>query len=247
MSSLPVVASGVLERRPGVRDFLTHRKLLILLSQTWLIILTYAMSFWLRFDFAPESAEKRLLLHTLWAVLAVKLVVFYCFGLVRGWWRYVGMSDLADITKAATLSSVILYPMVEFTHRSSGYPRSVLGIDWALTILVMGGARFAVRAYTEHAQSSALREGALIVGAGQAGSAIVRELKLNPALHYRPIGFVDDDPTKLGIRIHGIKVLGSSADLPYLINTLDAACVLIAIPSATGAQVGQIVRKCREC
>jgi len=246
MSSLAILTSELLGRRLRIRQFLLHRKLLILLSQTWLFMVTYALSFWLRFDFAPERPERQLLVNTLGVVLAVKLIIFFFFGLVRGWWRYVGMSDLADITKAASLSSAILYPLVELTHRSSGYPRSVLGIDWALTILVLGGVRFAVRAYTEHAQSSALREGALIVGAGQAGAAIVRELKLNPSLRFRPVGFVDDDPTKLGIRIHGVKVLGSSADLPRLIDTLDATCVLIAIPSATGAQVAQIVRKCRE-
>ena len=247
MSSLPIQAPPSSLRRIYIRDLLVHRKLLILLSQTWLIVITYYISFLLRFDFALGHTEKLLLFDTLPLIVFVKLAVFYFFGLVRGWWRYVGMSDLADITKAAALSSTILYPILQYVFVGTGYPRSVLAIDLALTILVLGGSRFAVRAYTEHAQHSALREGALIVGAGQAGSAIVRELKQNPSLRYRPIGFVDDDPTKLGIRIHGIKVLGSSAELPQLIQRWNASCVLIAIPSATGAQVEQIVRKCREC
>ncbi|MFL6437859.1 MAG: polysaccharide biosynthesis protein [Terriglobales bacterium] len=246
MSSLPIQAPQSL-RRIYVRDLLFHRKLLILLSQTWLIVMTYYISFLLRFDFMPGRSERLLLIDTLPLVLGIKLAVFYFFGLVRGWWRYVGMSDLADITKAAAVSSCVLYPVLELTLRSSGYPRSVLAIDLALTILVLGGSRFAVRAYTEHAQSSALKEGALVVGAGQAGSAIVRELKQNPSLRFRPVGLVDDDPTKLGIRIHGVTVLGSTSNLPNLIQRLDASCVLIAIPSATGVQVEQIIRKCREC
>src|SRR5436305_3132381 len=246
MSSLPIQAPQSL-RRLYVRDLLFHRKLLILPSQTWLIVMTYYISFLLRFDFMPGRSERLLLIDTLPLVLGVKLAVFYFFGLVRGWWRYVGMSDLADITKAAAVNSCVLYPVLELTLRSSGYPRSVLAIDLALTILVLGGSRFAVRAYTEHAQSSALKEGALVVGAGQAGSAIVRELKQNPSLRFRPVGFVDDDPTKLGIRIRGVTVLGSTSNLPNLIQRLDASCVLIAIPSATGVQVEQIIRKCREC
>ena len=247
MSTVPVQAQASSLRRIYIRDLLVHRKLLILLSQTWLIVITYYLSFLLRFDFEPSRANRLLLFDTLPLILFVKLVVFYFFGLVRGWWRYVGMSDLADITKAATVSSCILYPIITYALGNSGYPRSILAIDLALTILILGGSRFAVRAYTEHAQSSALQEGALIVGAGQAGSAIVRELKQNPSLRFRPIGFVDDDPTKLGIRIHGVKVIGSTLELPELIKQWNATCVLIAIPSATGAQVEQIIRKCREC
>jgi FlaA1/EpsC-like NDP-sugar epimerase len=246
MSTLPVRLK-VSADRVQVRDLFKNRKLLILLSQAWLVIVTYYISFLLRFDFSPEHSERILFIRTLPLILLLKLGVFYRFGLLRGWWRYVGMSDLADITKAATLSSAILYPFVEAAFGGMGYPRSVLAIDLALTILAMGGARFAVRAYTEHAQCSVTREAALVVGAGQAGSAIVRELKHNQALPFQPIGFVDDDISKRGIRIHGIKVLGETADLPALIEKFDVKCVLIAIPSATGNQVDAIVRKCREC
>lgn len=245
MSTLPFSVKQL--KRAYLRDFHINRKLLILLSQTWLIIVTYYLSFLLRFDFSPEAPERHLLLRTLPFVVLVKLAIFYLFGLVRGWWRYVGMSDLADISKAATLSSAILYPFFESVFANSGYPRSVLAIDLALTILAMGGARFVVRAYTEHAQSSVKREGAIVVGAGQAGSAIVRELKNNPSLLFKPVAFVDDDLTKTGIRIHGVRVFGQTSDLPRLIEELDATCVLIAIPSATGPQVERIIRRCREC
>lgn len=245
MSTLPFSVKQL--KRAYLHDFHINRKLLILLSQTWLIIVTYYLSFLLRFDFSPEAPERHLLLRTLPFVVLVKLAIFYLFGLVRGWWRYVGMSDLADISKAATLSSAILYPFFESVFANSGYPRSVLAIDLALTILAMGGARFVVRAYTEHAQTSVKREGAIVVGAGQAGSAIVRELKNNPSLLFKPVAFVDDDLTKTGIRIHGVRVFGQTSDLPRLIEELDATCVLIAIPSATGPQVERIIRRCREC
>jgi FlaA1/EpsC-like NDP-sugar epimerase len=247
MSTSPIHAPESILSRWYMRDWLSNRKLLILLSQTWLIAITYYISFLLRFDFTLRRPEQLLLVDTLPLILVVKLLTFYLFGLVRGWWRYVGMSDLTDITKAAALSTAILYPILEWVFFNSGYPRSVLAIDLALTILFVGGARFAVRAYTEHVQDSAMREGALIVGAGQAGSAIVRELKQNPALRFKPLGFVDDDVTKQGIRIHGIEVLGETANLPELIERYDARCVLIAIPSATGPQVERIIRKCREC
>lgn len=173
--------------------------------------------------------------------------MFFFFGLLRGWWRYVGISDLADISKAAIASFTVLYPAFQILWRDSGYPRSVLAIDLLLTILVSGGARFLVRVYTEHATTYAAQNKTLIVGAGQAGITIVRELKRNPLLGFKPIGFVDDDSTKIGIRIHGLKVLGDTSALPHLISRYQVSSVLIAIPSATGPQVEKIINKCREC
>ena len=227
-------------------DFVAYRKLLITLSQIFLIIVTYYGSFLLRFDFGLHRSTYDLLFATLPWVIGTKLLMFYCFGLLRGWWRYVGMSDLGDISKAALASLAVLYPAFQMFWAARGYPRSVLAIDFVLTILVVGGARFVVRAYTEHATTYAAQKDTLIVGAGQAGITIVRELKRNPSLGFKPIGFVDDDHTKIGIRIHGLKVLGDTSALPHLISRYEISSVLIAIPSATGAQVEKIINKCRQ-
>jgi FlaA1/EpsC-like NDP-sugar epimerase len=221
---------------------LAYRKLLILGAHISLLGLAYYCSFLLRFDFAPSTSDRITFLRTLPVLLLVKLSLFYYFSLLSGWWRYAGMSDLLDITKAAGASALIIYLL-----RPASYPRSVIGIDMLLTILVIAGARFAVRAYTEHAQSFSAKKRTLIVGAGQAGSTIVRELKRNPELDYRPAGFVDDDRTKMGLKIHGEKVLGDTDDLPKLISHYKVECVLIAIPSARSKQVERIISKCREC
>src|SRR5262249_27376099 len=129
----------------------------------------------------------------------------------------------------------------------AGYPRSVLLLDMALTILATGGARFAVRAYTEGVKSYAAQKRTLIVGAGDAGSGIVRELQRNPNLDYKPVGFLDDNPSKKGIKIHGVKVLGETSALAEMIEQHAVSCVMIAIPSATGEQIQQIIGRCREC
>ena len=226
---------------------LNYRRPVILLSQAALITLAYLCSFLLRFDFALGSDERRLIVQTLPLVLAVKLLVFYCFGLVRGWWRYVGLNDALDISKASVVSSTFLYLLFKLLLDVSGYPRSVLIIDMALTILIIGGSRFTVRAYTEGLQHSSNESSVLVVGAGRAGSTIVREMNRNPQLGMFPIGFVDDDPSKHGIRIHGVKVLGNTNQIAEIIRRNEVQNVLIAIPSAHGNQIERIVSKCQQC
>ncbi|MDX6710748.1 MAG: hypothetical protein QOH96_1764, partial [Blastocatellia bacterium] len=209
--------------------------------------MSYYGSFLLRFDFRPEVAYQLQFVRTLPLVVAVELLVFYGFGLLRGWWRYVGMSDALDICKAAFASTAVLYLLIELVLKVDGYPRSILAIDLVLTVLLVGGTRFAVRAYTESAQHGAAELNTLIVGAGRAGSTIARELKRNQQLNLKPVGFIDDNPNKHGIRIHGLKVLGSSDCMSEMLPRMDVRCVLIAIPSASGNQVEQIIAKCRQC
>jgi FlaA1/EpsC-like NDP-sugar epimerase len=230
-----------------VNKLLDYRKPLILLSQATFITLTYVCSFLLRFDLRLGADEKYLVAYTLPLVLATKLLIFYGFGLLRGWWRYVGMSDALDITKASVVSFSCLYVAIKIVIDVSGYPRSVLIIDMALTVLIVGGTRFLVRAYTEGLQQSVEERSVLVVGAGRAGSTIVREMKRNPQLGMRPIGFLDDDASKHGIRIHGVRVLGSTDRISEIIRQNTIQSVLIAIPSARGSQIERIVNKCQQC
>jgi FlaA1/EpsC-like NDP-sugar epimerase len=225
---------------------LRYRMPLIALSQIILVCISYYSSFVLRLDSSFDASAHTLFWQTLPLVIAVKLVIFYHFGLLRGWWRYVGMSDVLNITSATFLSSTLLYTMIVFVVAAKGYPRSVIPIDMVLSIMLVGGARFGVRAYTERAKEDGSQKKTLIVGAGRAGSAIARELKVDPGLGYYPLGFVDDNPGKLGIRINRVKVLGNIGALSHLIKKYQAECVLIAIPSAKGYQIEQIIDKCRQ-
>lgn len=234
---------------PPEDSFLKYRFLLIVLSQILLICASYYGSFLLRLDTALDESARASFWETLPLVILVKLIIFYRFGLLRGWWRYVGMTDLVHISLATLSSSSILFGLIEFVWRVRGYPRSVILIDMVLSVMMVGGARFVVRAYTERAQKDAGQQQrrTLIVGAGKAGTAIVRELKSNPALQYCPIGFVDDDSSKIGIKINGLKVMGTTDKLKQLIAKYQVECVFIAIPSAKASQIEKIVDKCREC
>ncbi len=227
--------------------FAPHRRLLILIFQALLLLITYYCAFLLRFDLNLDGPARLLFWKTAGPVVVLQAALFYAFGLLRGWWRYVGLSDLLDISKAAGVSSALLLGILHFGHWPPGFPRSVLLLDMALTILATGGARCAVRAYTDGVQRYAAQKNTLIVGAGEAGSVMVRELQRNPQLDYKPVGFLDDDPSKKGIRIHGVKVLGATDLLSSLIERHSVSCVLIAIPSAKGQQIQRIVGRCQEC
>jgi len=223
-----------------------NRRMLIVVSQFCLVAFTYYCSFLLRLDFSLDMANRRLFVQTLPLVLALKLPLFCLFGLMRGWWCYVGMSDLLDISKAAVLSSRLVFAFVEFVFKFSDYPRSVIPIDLLLTVLVIGGARFAVRVYTERVQHYGTGKNILVIGADRAGSEIMRQLKHHPELNYNPVGFVDDDVSKNGIKIHGFSVLGTTERLSDLIARYRVECVLIAIPAAKGKRIEQIITKCRQ-
>lgn len=228
-------------------SFLQQRKAIIIAFQGLLVIATYYAAFALRLDFFLDARSRKLFLLSLPWVLIIKFVVFRAYGLLLGWWRYAGMSDLADIAKASVTSGILLY--ATFWLRlwpRPGYPRSVILIDLLLTICFTGGARFAVRAYAETVKTCVAQKETLIVGAGVAGSTIVRELKQNPDLNYNPIGFVDDDVTKLGIKIHGKRVLGTTDDIGRLVAAHNVKCVLIAIPSANGRKIDHFINKCSQ-
>lgn len=221
------------------------RKMLIVVSQIAMAAFAYYCSYQLRFEFNLPNDAKELFAKSLFIVIIVKLLAFYYFGLVRGWWRYVGISDLLDITKAAFTSSAILSAVLLIGFGSAGFPRSVIGIDCLLTILVVGGARFALRAYTEAVERHAGEKNTLVVGAGHEAASLVRDLRQNADGGCNPVAIVDDDVSKLGIKIHGVKVVGTTDSLASVVDRFNIKCVLIALPSPSNKQVQRIIENCR--
>jgi len=224
---------------------LKHRRWFILVSQTFLMAVTYWLAFEIAFEFGVTAAGRLAFVETVPLVLFIKLLCFRRFGLLAGWWRYAGMNEVLDITRATAASSGIMLVLFYLVWHPPGLHLTVIIIDMCLTVLATGGARLAVRAYTEHASRSYVgKKKALIVGAGRIGTAIAREMN-DSELQYAPIGFVDDDPTKLGVKFQGLSVLGTTRDLPSLMVEYDVAAVLIAVRRAPGALVQQIIEHCR--
>ena len=227
-----------------MNGLLKYRRWLILLSQTFLIAITYLLAFQIAFDFGVRGALLLAFVQTLPLIVLIKLLCFQRFRLLLGWWRYAGINELLDISRATLTSSAILLVTFRLVWHPSGLRLRVLLIDMFLTVVVIGGARLAVRAYTENASRTFIgKKKALIVGAGRIGSSIARELN-ESELEYAPVGFVDDDPSKFGVRIQGVTVLGPTQELSRLIAAYDVDAVLIAVRRAPGSLVQRVIELC---
>src|SRR5690242_5420215 len=217
-----------------------------------LVALAYFLAFQLRFLDQPHGWPHRyevLFAQSVGFVVAGKLVVFAAFGLYQKWWRYVSGRDFMLIFRAVAVASALLV-VVFAVAKPFGHtlPRSVEVIDFILTLILIAGARLAVRLIVERpSRGSRLpRHGVLVVGAGSGGQMVVRELQLNPNLGSTAIGFLDDDPRKRGMRMLGLKVLGSTKQIEKILDETKPDEVVIAIPSAPGDLRGRIVAACRD-
>lgn len=184
--------------------------------------------------------------------LLVKPVVYYTFGLYRRVWAYASTKELRLIIAAVTTASVIVSAiMVVLTTLQLyvGFPRSVLAIDWLLSILAVGGVRFTLRLLGESRSKTMDTNGqvkrVLIVGAGDAGALVLREMQKNPQLNLVPVCYVDDDPAKQNQQIHDVPVVGTLKDIGRVVDTKRINEVIIALPSAPGKAVRQVSDICR--
>ncbi|MDD5258609.1 MAG: nucleoside-diphosphate sugar epimerase/dehydratase [bacterium] len=227
-----------------IHDF---RKPLIVLLHLGFIIFAYAFSFYLRFDFTLHKAIYfPIILRTLPLLIFIKMSIFFYYGLFGGLWRYLSIDDLWQIIKANTFSTILFTLGVLFYHSFTGYPRSVIIIDWFICTAFVSGVRFISRYYREKYKPAYLQKTkrSLVIGAGQAGILILKECRNNPNTGYEVVGFIDDDKLKVGQKIYGVKVLGYSKDIPRLVEQYNIEELILAIPSAKGEAVRKILHYC---
>jgi len=225
-----------------------------LLGDFLLIALAAFGAFALRFDWR-FYLERHEFLPYLALALTVKLPTFYLFGMYQRLWRYASVSDLVAIATAVLMSSIAVAVSVSvalWLRPALEVSRAVVFIDALLTLVCVGAMRLSVRALAEtrgkanDGGEQAGQRRVLIVGAGDAGVMVVRELQRNRQLGMVPVGFIDDDPVKLGKRIHGIAVLGDLKALVTVARASNVDEVLIAMPTASGAVLRAIAESCRK-
>jgi len=236
--------------RKAVTDPVYRHRLLQLIADAVLVAAAYWLAFALRFDQGIPDRYSDLLWQTIAFVTVGKVAIFAAFGLYQKWWRYVGLRDFESILKAVVTASLVMVGVLYvWSPTDSDLPRSIAVMDLLLTIALIGGSRLAVRSALERPPRGAVLpkgQEVLIVGAGEGGQLIAREMQRTPGLGQTPIGFVDDDPRKRGMRINGLKVLGDTRQMDRLLDDAEPGQVIIAIPSAPGVLREKVVRACRE-
>ena len=228
-----------------------------------LVALAYLLAFWLRFGGLPSGRDKdsrytSLLTHTIWWVMPVTLVVLVGFGVYQRLWKYIGRRDFEAIAKGMVVSTVLVVGVIALLHpvtsNGSGVelPASVIAVFLLLSLALVAGARFVTHAISEgRVRTISAPKGTrqvLIIGAGEGGRLVARELMRNPELRMRPVGFIDDDPRKRGLKDeYGLRVLGSNdpRELARVLDNTEPDEVLIAIPSAPGTVRAAVVAACR--
>ncbi len=211
--------------------FLYKNLVVVLILDALLFAAAWYGAYLLRFNFEIPKESMFFLKRMLPFIIGIKLIVFYFFNLYKGMWRYTSIKDFLDIIKAAAVSSLIIVSIILFTYRFVGFTRSIFILDWGITVFLISGYRLSIRLYfsvifgNNHTGNTFARlfipyknktdraKDLLIIGAGDCGEKIYREIRDNARLSYNVIGFIDDNISKVGMQIHGIPIIGTSREI----------------------------------
>lgn len=229
----------------------------LLIGDVFLSLVSVLASYLIRLELIAIFPTYQVSLLWMFGVVAViKPLVYYFFGIYRRVWRYASIRELVLILSAVTTASMIVSGIMIGLVACGlfiGFPRSVLVIDWLLSLAFVGGMRFVFRLLAEGTSTAATgkqaiprrKKCALVIGAGDAGAMVVREMQKNPQLNLKPIGFLDDDPAKQDSKIHGVPVLAPLDQTDNILDKYHVDEVIIAIPSASGKVLRKVTEICQ--
>ena len=229
--------------------FSWYRRSFLIFIDLLVVVFSFFGAFLLRFDFTLPGDYSSFYLVWLPIFIVLKLSIFYFFGLYKVIWRFTSIWELLKIVKAVTFGSVTIILCLWFSSGFDGFPRSILLLDYMLTIFATSLSRISVRIYFTHFYNRPLlseessKKKLLLIGAGRTGAKIAREIIDTPASPYSIAGFIDDDLSKKNALLHGYQVLGTVADLVNIRVKFDE--ILITAPTASGDQIRRIVKFCK--
>lgn len=228
--------------------FMYKRRIVEVLLDFMLICIAYYAAYFLRFEGALLTSNLNLVNESIGWLILIKMTMFFSLGLYRGVWRYISISDLLTIFKVVSVSSIASIMFLTFRFRFHEYSRAVFFIDWILLLFLVSGVRVLFRLLGEFfSRAREKGDNVLIFGAGDTGEMVIREIKRNKDLNLNPIGFIDDNPAKLGNKIQGITVLGTRDEIRGVIGEYGIKEVLIAVPNIDIVELGEIARICKDC
>ena len=248
------------------RLFISRHRIWQIAADAALVAAALYLAYLLRFDFEIQRTYLHQLAWVVLPVVVVQAVVFLLFGLYNKYWRYAGLRDLVSVFLASLAAAAVGMLVAEFvadrlqpviySQRYPGLdvtahrlPWSILVLDWLLTFGLTSGARLLARLVWERPwreEGVGDRKKVLVVGAGDAGELVVREMLRTRRIRYSPVGFVDDDEKKRNLRIHNVRVVGTTRNLPALLTEHSVDEVIIAMPSVGGRVIEDIALSCKK-
>jgi FlaA1/EpsC-like NDP-sugar epimerase len=222
------------------------KRVLVFFLDLVLVAIALPFSFLLRFDFLIPANECKLLLQGLTVVLIAKPILFAASGMYRNIWRYASLQDAYQIFKVVTFSSMVSAIVLVSVNGPYGLPRSIYFLDWFILFALVAASRLLWRVYRETKFIPSLRTGkkTLIIGAGDAGNLLLKEIRKQSSSPYNVVGFLDDDPCKRGRRLSGVRVLGGTDRLRALVRIHGIEEVIFAIPSGGGDLMRRAIANC---
>src|SRR2546423_1825107 len=229
------------ERIPAPAIVIRFRRAFIVAFQLLMMVAANLIAFQLRFDSGVPPWAAIICWQTLPSLIAIRAATFIPFRLYEGFWRYTSVHDLRALVSAISASSLLFFLFVKSPLGPGAYPRSVFFIDAILLLIFLGGVRLVRRVLTDGQRTKSGKR-VLVYGAGDAGELIVRDMIGGRDHPYKPIGFVDDNPRKTGLRIHGVPVLGTRHELSAILARSKADEILLAMPNVEPSVVREIMR-----
>jgi FlaA1/EpsC-like NDP-sugar epimerase len=228
--------------------FRSPKRLLILGSDICCTIVSLLLAYFLRFNFSLPEIYFSQIFISLPLLVFFRAISFFFFGLYSGVLRYAGIDDLVRIVKSVTVGTLLFISAIAFVFRLQGFPRSVFFIDWFVVLVFLGGWRFLYRIVREiyvTPKYAEARRQVLIIGAGDVGEMILRSIRREQEMPYEVVGFLDDNPDKIGQRIHGVEVMDKISNLASVVKSGDVKEVIIAIQNISGKRIRNITEQCQ--
>jgi UDP-GlcNAc:undecaprenyl-phosphate GlcNAc-1-phosphate transferase len=235
----------LLGKRKKIFQGVSRRRIMEVMMDIILISVSFFASYLLRFEGHNMVGIYSNMVNIMPWVIIIKITALYFFGVYKSIWKYIGTSDLFDIIKAVTLSTIIIAFTAYLNFDFIDFSKSVLIIDWLLCVFLISGFRLSIRFFKD--QILDLNKGRrkiIIIGAGDTGSLLLKEIQNNPESEYIVVGFIDDDDDKKNLRINGVKVLGNVESIPAISQQYGIEEAVITIPYVPEATKSKISSFC---
>jgi FlaA1/EpsC-like NDP-sugar epimerase len=222
-----------------------NRRAVLILTHFVHIALAYYLSFIIRFEAVVLPEYVTMMMAYFPIIALIRLILFSREGLYKDMWGYSSIGDMIKVLRSITLGSVIFLVVVRYLIGNNSFPISIFILDWLLLIIISGGSRLSIRVFREYLHYQPYGKKILIIGAGDAGEIILRDIKNNPRSSYEPIGFIDEDPHKKGLRIRGVPIFGPISIIPKIIEKHEPEEILIISSSTDNSNIKKIYELCK--